>query len=204
MRQHPVDLELALLAGGDTGRFRRFWLDRHVGGCSECQEKIDRFQAVRSEVSGAELPELNWNLLAAEMRANIHLGLEAGACVRSTRFGGRDRRDWVLRFAAAGACVLVLAAAGFFLEDSRPREAAGLRSPGAAALASPVPDVEFQTPVLESSTTGVELRTGSNSLMLLNHKGAVANQTVSAQGAIRSRYIDGETGSVTINNVYLE
>jgi hypothetical protein len=35
--------------------------------------------------------------------------------------------------------------------------------------------------------------------MLLNHHGAVADQTVSAQGEIRARYIDA--GAVTINNV---
>jgi hypothetical protein len=40
--------------------------------------------------------------------------------------------------------------------------------------------------------------------MLLNGNGAVADQTVNAQGEIRSRYIDGDTGAVTINNVYLQ
>ena len=40
--------------------------------------------------------------------------------------------------------------------------------------------------------------------MLLNQEGSVVSHTVSAQGAIRARNIDGNTGSVTINNVYLE
>ena len=52
--------------------------------------------------------------------------------------------------------------------------------------------------------SGLEIRTGANSLTLLNHHGNAANQTVSAQGDIGARYIDGETGSVTINNVYLQ
>jgi hypothetical protein len=41
-------------------------------------------------------------------------------------------------------------------------------------------------------------------LIFLNHEGSRADQTVSAQGEIRARYVDGETGSVTITNVYLE
>jgi hypothetical protein len=32
----------------------------------------------------------------------------------------------------------------------------------------------------------------------------VASQTVSAGGEIRARYVDGDTGAVTINNVSLE
>jgi hypothetical protein len=36
----------------------------------------------------------------------------------------------------------------------------------------------------------------------LNHRGSVPEQTASAQGVIRSSYIDA--GGVTINSVYLE
>jgi Cu/Ag efflux protein CusF len=59
-------------------------------------------------------------------------------------------------------------------------------------------------PVLQSTGAGIELRTGSSSMMLLHRPGAVANQTVSAAGEIRVRYVDSETGAVTINNVSLE
>jgi hypothetical protein len=59
-------------------------------------------------------------------------------------------------------------------------------------------------PVLESSGAGLEVRSGGGSMTLLNRHGAVADQTANAQGEIRARYIDGETGTVTINNVYLE
>jgi hypothetical protein len=41
-------------------------------------------------------------------------------------------------------------------------------------------------------------------MMLLNRPGVVASQTVSAGGEIRARYVDGDTGAVTINNVSLE
>jgi hypothetical protein len=195
---HLSELDLALLAGGDAGRIRRFSLERHLRTCPECTAKMEEFRDFRTELAdfadAPQFPAATWNSLAAEMRANIHLGLEAGACV-----GGVARhRDWTLRFAAAGACLLVLAGAGLFLRDSRVPQAAFARS------ASPSPDTELAVPMVASTTSGVELRSGSKSLTLLNQHGAVASQTVSAQGAVRSRYIDGETGSVTINNVYLD
>ena len=195
---HLSELDLALLAGGDAGRIRRFSLERHLRACPECAGKMEEFRNFRSELAdfadASELPAATWNSLAAEMRANIHLGLEAGECVR----GVARHRDWTLRFAAAGACVLVLAGAGLFLRDSRVPQAAFARS------ASPSPDAELPVAMVASTTSGVELRSGSTSLTLLNKQGVVSNQTVSAQGAVRSRYIDGETGSVTINNVYLD
>ena len=56
----------------------------HVKSCSVCATEIEAFEhvgrALRSDVD--ELPAgLNWDRLAAEMTANIHLGLEAGECV---------------------------------------------------------------------------------------------------------------------------
>jgi hypothetical protein len=199
---HIGETDLALLSGGDAGRFQRYSAMRHLRGCADCRQRLTAFEQLRTELPELDLPHVNWSALASEMRANIHLGLEAGECVRPVS----QRRDWTIRFAAAGACIVVLAAAGFFLEDTRPR-GFGFSGRGVQAVSSPLPapypDVESQTPVLESNGSGIELRTGARSLTLLNH-GAVSNQTVNAQGVIRARYIDGETGAVTINNVYLE
>ena len=182
---HPVENDLALLAGGEAGRIRRFLLDRHVRTCADCQETVAEYRALRSELSEPGLPDLNWNFLAADMRANIRLGLEAGACVRSTQ----GFRWWSPGVAIGFASVALLLASGFFLRDLRFHK----------------PVAEDATPVLQFTKSGVEIREGGNSLTLLHHRGdAAANQTVSARGDISARYIDGETGSVTINNVYLQ
>jgi hypothetical protein len=181
---HPGDNDLALLAGEDAGRIQRFLLERHVRTCADCRAKIAGFRELRSELADLDLPDLNWNFLAADMRANIRLGLEAGACVRTTQIFTR----WKPGLAVAFASVLLLAVSSLFLRDIRPR-----------------PAIENAVaPMLESSGSGVELRTGKNSLTLLNHHGSTANQTVSAQGDIGARYFDGESGSVTINSVYLQ
>ena len=179
---HPQEHDLALLAGGEASRLRRFLLGRHLNGCADCQEKVAEYHELRDAVAEHDLPDVNWNFLATEMRANIRLGLEAGACVRTTQ----APRRWNLRPAIAFACVLLLAVAGELLREKR------LLRPAAAESA----------PVLVTTDSGVELRAGDNSLTLLKHRGA-ANQTVSARGDISELNID-ETGAVTINNVSLQ
>jgi hypothetical protein len=182
---HPRENDLALLAGGEAGPIRRFLLDRHVRTCADCQETVAEYREFRAGLADLELPDLNWNFLAADMRANIRLGLEAGACVGATPVFKR----WNPRLGIAFASLAVLAVSGFFLRDLRFHP----------------PAAEAATPVLQLTQSGVEISNGANSLTLLNHHGNVAaNQTVSAQGDIGVRNIDGETGSVTINNVYLQ
>ena len=182
---HPREHDLALLAGGEAGRIRQFFLDRHVQDCADCQKKITDYQEMRDDLALLDLPDLNWNFLAADMRANIRLGLEAGACVSA---GKPAPRRWNPRPVLAFTCVLLVAAAAELFRDARPHRLAAADA----------------TPVLESTGSGIELRTGANSLMLLNHHGSAAAQTVSAQGEVGARYIDSDTGSVTINNVYLQ
>lgn len=182
---HPRENDLALLAGGDAGRIKRFLLDRHVRACAGCRETIAEYRELRAEAGRAELPDLNWNFLAAEMRANIRLGLEAGECVRT----GQVFRRWNARPFLAFASLLLLIGAVELLRDARPHRPAS---------------VEAATQVLQSTRAGVEIRTDTKSLTLLNHHGNAANQTVSARGDIEARYIDSETGSVTINDVYLQ
>jgi len=182
---HPRENDLALLAGGEAGRIRRFLLGRHVRTCADCQETIAEYQEFRAGLADIELPDLNWNFLAAEMRANIRLGLEAGACVGTEPVF----KHWSPRLGIAFASLAVLAVSSFFVRDLRFQP----------------PAAEVATPVLQLTQSGVEISNGANSLTLLNHHGNTAtNQTVSAQGDMEVRNIDGETGSVTINTVYLQ
>jgi hypothetical protein len=209
--KHPCEDDLALLAGGETGRLKQLLLDRHVRVCADCQDKVAEYRDLRADLADAETPEVNWTLLAAEMRANIRLGLEAGACVRTPAVSGRRfslaamRINWLgwavttPGLAIAFTSVVLLIVSGFFLRDLRLGPQAGV-VPGAVVPGAVVP--ADTTPVLQSTETGIEFRSGDNSLMLLNRSGDATNQTVSARGNIGSRVING--GSVTINNVYLQ
>lgn len=178
MSGHPKETELALLASGDCGVIERYRLRRHVDVCADCRAVLESFGEMRAAFQQEEaLPD--WDAMAREMRANIRLGLEAGECVKEPEL------KWNFRPALALASLLMLVGAGFVLREAK----------------APVRKI---SPVLASSDAGIEFRSGDTSLMLLNRDGVVADQTVNAQGEIRSRYIDGDTGAVTINNVYLQ
>ena len=187
--QHPPETDLALLASRDCGLVRALALRRHVRRCAACTAKFDGFAALRQElaakqeINAAELPDIAWESLALEMRANIRLGLEAGQCVR---VAPPDRASWNPRIAVAFASLIALIASSVFLGSGQHRRV----RPSAPA-------------VLQSTAEGVAVRAGDNTLELLNHTGSVTDQTVSAQGQIGVRYVD-DTGAVTINNVYLQ
>jgi hypothetical protein len=217
--QHPAEKDLALLAGGETGRLQHFLLEHHVHGCEKCQAKMAEYQTLRSDLREAELldeamPDVNWNFLAADMRANIRLGLEAGACVRETHVPQRWNFNRTLhlspRFTTAFALLLLLVGSSLVVRNPRPLlNQVGLNQPRLNQMrwgrTGIVPaKTESSAPVLESSSSGVAFRTGGNSLTLLNHHGDAANQTVSARGDIGTRYVDSETESITINYVYLQ
>jgi hypothetical protein len=179
LKSHPSETDLALLAGGEGGRISRFLLRRHVRSCTECTEQVARFQDLRGEVAGIAPPDVDWDTLAAEMRANIRLGLEAGECVRPRR----APVHWNPRLGVAFASLGFLICAGLIMRSPAvlPRQA------------------ENRSPVLESMGNGSELREGASSFALMNHQGTVSDQTVSAEGEIGARYVEG--GAVTITNV---
>jgi hypothetical protein len=199
-KQHPNEIDIAAFAGGDLSFFRRIGLDRHLRGCESCQVRIEGFHRLRSDLIGTELgtelPHLNWSALAAEMRANIHLGIEAGECVRETP----APRLVSPRLAVAFASLLLIVGAAVFMRDYRPERSTS----GIAGIRPATATPEYRIPVLETSVQGIEMRTGPSSFAFLNHEGGAVSQTVSAAGAVRSRDIDGDTGSVTIKDVYLQ
>ena len=196
---HPSETDLALLAGGDCGRLRRLLLDRHVARCGDCRDTLASFAELRSETiqlgSEQSLPDVNWNQMAGEMRANIRLGIAAGECVGDAPGGDpggvpgdASRRNWMPQLAFGMTGVLLLAGAGVFLRGLLPHDTA----PGIVHAA-----------VLESTGAGVQVRTDSgNSMTLLNRGDVAADQTITSQGAVQSTSVSG--GEVTVARVYVE
>jgi hypothetical protein len=182
---HPNQATLALLAGGELGFFARRRAERHVAECASCRRVVGEFSDLRYEAAElAELPDIAWNRLAAEMKANIRLGLEAGEIVggtREPRFPGR-------RILAAYAAVMLLVAAGLWLQRSTP-----------ASDVQPVDGI-----VLQATSAGIERKEGGQVLTLMNRRAGDVIQQVGAQGSLRARFVDAETGYVTINNVYAQ
>jgi anti-sigma factor RsiW len=186
--RHPAETDLALLAGGECGPISRFLLRRHVNACRECASKVARFQRLRADLAQIAPPELDWDLLAAEMKANIRLGIEAGECVRESA----PRREWNPRIAVAFASLTFLIVAGLTMKSH-----VVPANPSVALQRKPV----LESTVLQSTEAGLELRDGDSSITLTNRNGTIADQTVNAQGEIGARYV--KDGAVVMTNVSL-
>ncbi len=190
--KHPNEATLALHAGGDLGLIARWRTERHLAKCQRCQDELAAFDSLREVLPElAETPEVAWNRLAAEMKANIRLGLAAGECVRE------GPRAWLNRPVMAGAraavafgSVIALLVTGLVLQRPAPTtvSAAGVE--------------------IRSLDNGIQVREGGEALRLLHGVPAGGENSVtympSAQGSMRARYVDPQTGYVTVANVYAE
>jgi anti-sigma-K factor RskA len=186
--RHPNQATLALHAGGDLGTFARWRTERHLSRCEECREEIAAYRRMRSILPDlAETPEIQWNRLAAEMKANIRLGLAAGECVRDSAIANRRPPVTGWRAAVAFGSIAALVAAGITLERPAP---VPHDPPGIVAEATP-------------DNGGIQMREGRQALLLL-HPDADARHvtyTAGAQGSMEARYVDRDTGYVTVNRI---
>jgi len=188
--KHPSQATLALHAGDDLGVLARWRVERHLAGCDRCRDEVEAYRAARRIAPElAEIPEIAWSRLAADMKANIRLGVAAGECVR----GGEEPQPlWSgFRPAAAVAGIVVLLGAGALLERPRPQ----------------LQTVRREGLVVQSIAGGVQVRDGGEAIGLKHvnvQDASDVTYTVSAQGAMRARHVDPDTGQVTINSVYAE
>jgi hypothetical protein len=189
--KHPSEATLALHAGDDLGVLARWRTQRHLARCERCRGEAAAFRALREIAPDLrETPEIAWNRLAAEMKANIRLGLEAGRCVRSgdTPTPAAAPLFFGARALIAVASVLTLMVTGLVLEHPAP-------NPASARL---------EGVVVQRMAGGIQVREGGQALRLLHGNARDVTYTVGAQGSLRARYVDPDTGYVTINNVYVE
>ena len=180
---------MALHAGGDLGAIARWRTERHLANCERCREELAAFTATREIVNGlGEIPELPWSRMAAEMKANIRLGLAAGECVRMDAAPFRDT-PWFTgaRVAVACASVVALLAAGLVLERPQP------------LTVGPASGV-----VVSNTADGIQMSDGGQSLSLMNSGADSAIYSVSAQGNMGARYVDPKTGVMTVNTLYAQ
>jgi anti-sigma factor RsiW len=192
---HPDQATLALHAGGDLGPIARWRTNRHIAHCERCREEVASFAGITEILPElAEMPEVPWSGLSAEMKANIRLGLEAGECVRPGEVPLRSSLFSGARAAVALASVAALLVTGLMLEHPAAR-------PNFARFESRLFESGI---VLESTKDGIEVGQGRQALQLRHAGASGVTYTVGAQGSIGARYLDPKTGYVTINKVYVE
>lgn len=202
--RHPDERRLALFACGDAGWMERVALGRHVAGCEQCRDKAEAFRRDRETVrhGAAELPpNLDWNRLAAEMTANIRVGLEAGECVSGPPVVRRTRHvSWRPVFATAGLTAVVFSALYLnFPVEQRTNLARSFEK-----LWSTSAPVEEAGVALASTRNGIEVRENGSALTMVNPGDAPSVVVVNTAGSLRARYVDSDTGQVTITNVYAQ
>ena len=201
---HPNEGDLALYAGNDLSRLARLRVDWHLRTCGKCQQEVTEFSSLRADtVRNAPEPAVNWDRLAAEMKANIRLGLEAGECIAPVQVRHRRQSPWA--WAALTTAALMVAAAGSEIWINHPWSPGILPdgSPGKTTLAGMPPLLDV---VLEAKDSGIQMRDGEAVVSELrsNSRGSRGDvvYSVNAQGGVGARYVDRETGMVTVNNIY--
>lgn len=226
MKTHAVESDLALFATGDLNPWRSALVRFHVTRCAHCRETVDAFrrdrERLRQEASRMP-PGLNWERLAAEMAANIRVGLEAGECVAPRR---SKRAFWTpgwlsfpyvsfgWKIAGALTAAIALVAVALWLNFPASDQAALgkamsqllrgqlLRERGPLNLEGRTGD--DAGPVAEASPTGIELRENGGAVRISQGDLRPVNVSVSAQGSASARYVDADTGQVVITSVYVQ
>lgn len=196
---HPTESDLALYAGNDLPRWARLRVDWHLRTCGKCQQEVTEFSSLRAEtIRTAPEPEVNWDRLAAEMKANIRLGLQAGECIAPVRSREPIRASWSWAVLATAGIVALAAAGEFWIHHNVPERSV---TPGEQAKASVVPSIdEF---VLEVKDRAIQMRNGDSVTREWrpNTEGSIV-YSVNTQGGVGARYVDRDTGMVTVNNIY--
>jgi hypothetical protein len=195
--KHPDEAALALFAGHDLGFVSEWRTRRHVARCEQCRAAVEGFASLRSQlVDLGELPaDLGWNKLAAEMKANIRLGIAAGECVAGTsELAGASKKAGFtgVHTLLAYASLLALVVVGVWMERPTP------------PLAQLAPAVENSGTVLAANGDGIELTEGGRGLGFRYGASRDVNYSADASGAMGARYVDKGTGVVTVVTVNLE
>jgi hypothetical protein len=133
------------------------------------------------------------------MTANIRVGLAAAECVSPVR---RDPSWFTWRPAyviPAGAAVLLMA---WMINAPSQTPGAWARVAKAVWTGKPVTSFQESSLILEATRGGVQLKQNGAALALAAEGAQPVAVSVSMQGAARARYVDDETGQVTITSVY--
>jgi hypothetical protein len=204
--RHIEQSTLALLSGGDLAWPEALAARWHVHFCPQCKRQLAEFRSARMEIDllseadwrqpldgqpGESDPA--WNALEAEMRANIRLGLTAGSLASGPAEAGETAvpplpfAPW--RWAVVGGALVFVLTAGWWLRSSG----------GAPLPTASVP--AWEMPATEQAGQGTGQAAG---IQLLVPVADVSRTETDFDGSTRSRVIDGETGQVTLQQVYAE
>jgi hypothetical protein len=207
MRSHIPETVLALYVTRDLALWRRAWVRLHVNECDRCRRGVELYRADQARIREATraLPaDLDWNRLASEMTANIRVGLAAGECVAP-----RPRKTAALgwRPAAVMAGLVALLAGAWWL-NTPPADTQALGRAIRTVWNGParrMPNrLDERGPVVEATASGIELHENGSTLGVSQGTARPLAVSVNVQGSASARYVDAETGQMTITSVYVQ
>jgi hypothetical protein len=77
--------------------------------------------------------------------------------------------------------------------------------PHTQTAATPVVSTVYDSgPIVEATDRGIELKANGSALAVTQGAARPVAVTVSLQGSARARYVDGDTGQITITSVYAQ
>ncbi|MGC2657365.1 MAG: hypothetical protein WA324_05265 [Bryobacteraceae bacterium] len=198
---HPAVAELALLATGDLTWPQRLLLNRHLDQCTACSQDVNRFrtarEAFRRDAEGQTLTGYeaiaDWSRLEREMLGNIAVGVDASRCIDNVGTG--HFRGW--RGATAGACLAMLLVVGWLMNV--PREETDRLTASVRRVVG-LDGRQMSGTVLQTTPDGIAVEAQGATMTLLHPASAVV--TVAGNASVGARYVDEDSGEVTITNVY--
>jgi hypothetical protein len=198
---HPSPELLALYTTADLPWLDRYRVRRHLAGCDHCDRQLSLFRAAtlefkrqaRSEALTGFEAVADWSRLEREMEGNITVGLDAARCIQKNRAS----RGLFIKL-AFGSGLTLLFVLGWMTRV--PAEQSTQILSVIRSAFSGNRQHEYQGPILRSMPEGIVVGSQEGSLTILHPASAVVS--VSGTSAVEARYVDEETGQVTITDVY--
>lgn len=200
---HPEIRTLALYASGDLRGLAAWRMDWHIRRCRQCGNEVTAFREANAELKrSAERQAVaaigsltNWNRLEREMAGNIAVGVAASRCIdRSVHKRVLISRGILAGLAAAVLCLAVWIVY-FPMQNGQDLVASAGNASGNGTPAGRSTDT-----IIETTPEGITVQTPRARLTILHPSSAVISL---ARGpGVSARYIDEETGQVTITTVY--
>jgi hypothetical protein len=199
---HPHLGTLALYSSGDLPWRDRWRVGRHVGRCAECEQQVLLFRAAKTELRREANTETltgfeaiaDWARLEREMLGNIGVGVAAARCVDKVRRG----RAWLWTASFATGLTLLFIAGWIthIPKDETLRIVSSVRQLVGGRRQ------QFTGTILRSTPLGISVRTEGATLTIMHPPSAIVS--VSGNSAVAARYVDEESGQVTITKVYAQ
>ena len=200
-RKHPTEEMLTLFSSGDLGWRTRWSLRRHISHCAACLSEVERFRSAsqqlcreaRSETLTGFEAIADWNRLEREMVGNIAVGVDAARCIDNV---GRHRfRSWRGAFVGAGLTAIFLAGWSMNIPKEQSQHLSNAVRRFMGFQVSQAAGTTVQT-----TPEGIAVHAQGATLTMMHSGSAVV--TVAGSSSVGARYVDEDSGEVTITNVY--